>query len=450
MLSQQRWLDFCEALPIELLQSADEGKNVSLLSPRIEELLKLPKSSPARNALGAGILAEIEALPADTPYVEPSDLDGIRAECAGSLMSNASLQEDRLFDQIYGAWLARCAGCLLGQPVEGWNRDRLVGLLKETGNYPVQFYISSAIDPDLRERYRVSDEGQVYGSNRVNWINNVSYMPEDDDTNYTIIALKLMEKYGFDFTPEDVAECWLANLPILHVCTAERVAYLNLVNLLPPPQSASYRNAYREYIGAQIRGDLFGYVTPGNPALAAELAWRDASISHVKNGIYGEMLIAAMIAQAAVCDNLEAVIRTGLAQIPRKSRLYEAIETVLDWYRDGMDWETALEEIHKRYDETSDYHWCHTISNAMIVCIGLLFGEKDFECTMGICLCAGFDTDCNCATAGSVIGILLGSAALPEKWIAPLCDRVKSGVDGFGLEAISDLARRTVSLISIQ
>jgi len=80
-------------------------------------------------------------------------------------------------------------------------------------------------------------------------------MPEDDDTNYTLLALKLVEQYGRDFTPDDVAESWLMNLPLLHVCTAERVAYINLAQSLYPPQSASYRNPYREWIGAQIRGD---------------------------------------------------------------------------------------------------------------------------------------------------------------------------------------------------
>jgi len=47
----------------------------------------------------------------------------------------------------------------------------------------------------------------------------------------------------------------------------------------------TYRNPFREYIDAQIRADLFGYTAPGLPKIAAQRAWRDARISHVKNGV---------------------------------------------------------------------------------------------------------------------------------------------------------------------
>ena len=42
--------------------------------------------------------------------------------------------------------------------------------------------------------------------------------------------------------------------------------------------------------------------------------------------------------------------------------------------------------------------------------------------------------------------MIVGAKALPGKWIKPLNDKLKSGVDGFGLVNISDMAKRTVDI----
>lgn len=454
MLKYQPWFKYANDLHLELLQAEDEGKDIGGYAEKIKTVQSMDFENPEREKQAAEILDEIGALPIrdNYSYVEPSDLEGIKEArpALGKTIKPTGLNIDneKFYDKVYGAWLGRCVGCLLGQPIEGWHRERIVGLQKETGNYPFNYYISSDIADDIKRKYDIVDEAKVYGGNLKNWINNVSYMPEDDDTNYTVIGLKILEQYGASFTPEDVAESWLANLPILHVCTAERIAYKNLVNGIYPPQSASFRNIYREWIGAQIRADFFGYVTPGNPALGAEMAWRDASISHVKNGIYGEMLIAAMLSTAAISDDINMIIEYGLSQIPEKSRLTEELRKVMSWANEGVDWEAAIDRVHQMYNEKVGHDWCHTIPNAMIVCLGLIYGQKDLEKSVGIAVSAGFDTDCNGATVGSIVGMILGANSMPEKWIKPLNDQLKSGVDGFGLVRISELARRTVKLLT--
>jgi hypothetical protein len=160
-------------------------------------------------------------------------------------------------------------------------------------------------------------------SERAAFADLVSAMPEDDDTNYTATGLAILKRRGPGFTPEDVADFWLSDIPILHTYTAERVAYRNFCLQIPPPHSARFRNPHREWIGAQIRADFWGYAAAGDTALAAELAWRDACVSHVKNGIYGEMWAAAMIAAAFVTSDIRAVIEAGLGEIPPRSRLWD-------------------------------------------------------------------------------------------------------------------------------
>jgi ADP-ribosylglycohydrolase len=90
--------------------------------------------------------------------------------------------------------------------------------------------------------------------------------------------------------------------------------------------------------------------------------------------------------------------------------------------------------------------WTHTISNAMLVTAGLLYGDMDFGKSIAIGTTSGFDTDCNSATIGSIVGVALGAEKLPEKWTAPLNDTLKSGADGFGMVKISELAKRTAAL----
>ena len=423
-------------LLVERLQAEQEGKDLASVQPEFDALLAQAEPDQERSA---SLLDRTRALPIRMgyAYAEPSDLAGIREE-SGEAPSLPHPDNRRLQDQIHGAWLGRCCGCLLGKVAEGWRRPTMEGFLQATGQWPLRGYISKGTSEEIRERFGVQ--------HRRFWIEDVECMPEDDDTNYTVTALEILRKYGQGFTPEDVAGFWLANIPVLHLCTAERVAYKNLVNGCLPPESACFRNPYREWIGAQIRADFWGYANPGDPGAAAEHAWRDASISHVKNGIYGEMWAAAMIAAAFVVDDPAGAIEVGLSVVPPNSRLSEALRRVLGWRSDGVDASEVIDRIHEEWDETRSHDWCHTISNAMIVAMALLWGETNFERTLCLAVQACFDTDCNGATAGAVLGVMLGASQLPEKWTAPLNDTLETGVQGYHRVGIEELAKKSLEV----
>lgn len=271
-------------------------------------------------------------------------------------------------------------------------------------------------------------------------------MPEDDDLNYTVIGLGVLKQYGSAFTPEDVAIFWMRNLPLLHIYTAERIAYRNFSQDIMPPKSAWYRNPFREWIGAQIRADFWGMAALGNPELAAALAWRDASVSHTKNGIYGEMWVAAMLAAAASVQDPRALIEIGLSEVPQECRLAVDTHTVLEWDAEGIGYDQAVQRIQARWDETNPHHWTHTNSNAQIVAVGLLWGEGDFGKSICRAVQACFDCDCNGATVGSIFGMMHGTHALPEEWVQPFRNELKTGVTGYAHVKISEMARETCAL----
>ena len=209
-------------------------------------------------------MAEIETLPVKEAYVykEPNELEEIRKLRKIQNVQKFTVPKELLFDKVYGAWTGRCAGCLLEQPIEGWYRERIRGFLLDTDNYPVKHFLSSDVPQDIIDRYQVSNNGEnAFCDHITHWINNVTIMTEDDDTNYTALGLKVLEEYGYDFTSDDVAWTWITSLPMGHVSTSERVAYRNIGNLIEPPRCGWWKNPYREWIGAQIRADIFGYVS---------------------------------------------------------------------------------------------------------------------------------------------------------------------------------------------
>lgn len=438
------WLSITrEDLSIELQQLADEGKDVSSLKSEFDRLRSADLAEDQELQLAAQeLLDRAQELPTvpDYRYVEPGDLSEIHDErlYGPRRFRSPSLSEQEVYDRFLGAWLGRCAGCLLGKPVEGWHTDRMWGYLRDMGRYPLRDYFISKVPVEIEEKYGVSQ--------RFGFVDQVDCMPEDDDTNYTVTGLAIVKLRGTAFSSEDVADFWLSSIPLLKTCTAERVAYRNLALTIPPPRSATHRNPYREWIGAQIRGDFFGYVALGNPELAAELAWRDARVSHVKNGIYGEMWVAAMLAAAAFEEDPKSLIQIGLSEIPARSRFYEAISDVISWYDKGLSRAEATSMIHKRWNQYNGHHWCHTISNAQIVAMGLLWSDHDYEQAICGAVQACFDTDCNGATVGSIMGMMMGANRLPEKWTAPLNDTLQTGVSGYHRVSISELARQTLEL----
>ncbi|MCU1423835.1 MAG: ADP-ribosylglycohydrolase family protein [Microbacteriaceae bacterium] len=380
-------------------------------------------------------LGDLSRLP-DWSFEEPDDLEMIEDSRGGGAETAAAPDAER----IRGSWLGRAVGCNLGKPLEDgdhWTPGHIRRYLELGHAYPLRDYVP-LLQPmpaefRLKDNWPETTKGRIDGSAR------------DDDIDYSILGLHLLERHGSSLTTEHVAEAWLAFLPYSRIFTAERASYVNLLHGIPVRDVGGHRNPYREWIGALIRGDAFGWAHPGQPFTAARAAYTDAVLSHRGNGIYGEMWAAALVASALDSDDAAEVIRRSVAVVPPRSRLAESITAVMSMHDEGLDWHTALSEIRQRYGH---YSWVHTVNNAAAITAGLLWSGNDFATAVGNTVQAGWDTDSNGATVGSVMGALFGPAAIPARFSDPLRDFTRSAVFGYDNSSLSGLAARTFAMSS--
>jgi ADP-ribosylglycohydrolase len=262
-------------------------------------------------------------------------------------------------------------------------------------------------------------------------------VPADDDLGYTLLGLLILEACGPEFTTEEVGDAWINYLPL--ACTAEHVALTNLKRGVSAQRAGIVNNLYLEWIGADIRCDPWAYAAPGWPEKAAELAYRDAYLSHRRNGIYGSMFFAAAISAAFVLDDPLEALRLGLTEIPAKCRLARDIRWALRQAPALTGWREARALVDKRFQGMNAVH---TNNNACLTVFGLALGKQDFTRTIGITVAMGLDNDCTAATAGSLLGAILGIEGIPGHWWKPFRNRVQSYLNGVPEFRNSDIVRR--------
>ena len=355
-------------------------------------------------------------LRADWPWVEPSTLPEILA-CADPrrpLVGTAFSPLD-VASRIETAFLARVSGCILGKPFEfDPTLHELRATLEPAGEWPLRDYVTASTNSLLRAP-------QPQWAELVR--EQITHVAMDDDLNYTVLAMLLLEKHGADFTPEDVRQLWLIQLPVLATFGPERTQLLaaGMAALLPvegrpsPDESwGEVLNPFDEHCGALIRADAYGYACPGNPALASALAHRDASVTHRRTGVYATMFVAA------------ALVRDSLVEV----------ELASDWL-DGYD------RIHGRYGA---YSHCRVYQE-----VGTLINTsrfaRDVGDGIGLQVCQGNDTDSFGATAGSYLGATLGAEAFDrEHWTGRFRDNIQLALATCHIRSLSELATRMSQL----
>ena len=179
------------------------------------------------------------------------------------------------------------------------------------GEWPIRDYLSEALLNALGDRHRSWQEA-VRGR--------IRFVARDDDINYTVLGMLILEQHGIGFSRADVMQMWLANLPLAYTFGPERMLFTRTSAVAiaerlrrgrglagigddPEPVLAAMVASWNpgdELCGAQIRADAYGYACPGRPRLAATLAWRDAGWTHRGTGVYAAMFTAAATSAAVV------------------------------------------------------------------------------------------------------------------------------------------------------
>lgn len=267
----------------------------------------------------------------------------------------------------------------------------------------------------------------------------------NDDLDLQLVWLKMLQERGINPRLQDFADYWMTHLapyPWDEYGWCQR----NLQRGLRPPVSGCFENDFIDQMGSPIRSEIWACIAPGDPQLAAVMAWKDAVLDHAGGeGVWGEMFWAAVESAAFVISDPMQLIHIGLNVIPIWSHIHRAVSSAVWSHQNNIPWDQARQAIINRFGHN---HPCHAPQNHGFTIIGWLYG-KDFGDKLCKAVNCGYDTDCTGATLGSVLGIIGGMSSIPQNWKDPIGDKIVLHKFTQNLDAprtIGELTDQTVAI----
>lgn len=344
---------------------------------------------------------------ATKPYRVEKPLNSLVSRVIGREheMGKIRLSTREYMDKVLGCWLGKNIGGTLGTPYEG---------KKYVHN--LTFY-----DPVPKEP-----------------------LP-NDDLDFQLVWLKMIEDRGPDVTFSDFGQYWMKYLSG-HWYNEYSFCTYNLQRGLKPPISGAFQNYYVDEMGSPIRSEIWACLSPADPQLAARMAWMDASLDHAGGeGRWGEMFWAGVESAAFVIKDVKTLINVGLSMIPISSNISRVIREVVYCHETGMRWDEVRERIATLFGH---YQPCNAVPNHGFTIVGLLYG-KDFGDRLCKAVNCGYDTDCTGATLGSLLGIMNGASTIPEEWRKPVGDAIvpcrQTVTEGLP-KSLRELTQRTIKV----
>lgn len=432
-----------QAIETDIAQLAEFGVDLGPYQKRLRGVM----AGGSLDALAA-LQQEVWNVPAPSsyPYEEPSEPEVIRAGWPDDPGIPFQGNDAELRDRLAGGWLGRAAGCCLGKPLE-MNLDfaQARHVCTALGGMPPLDYLT-AWEPDcFPDPTGQRKEGKDLACTRPH----IAYAPDDDDLNYPLTSLFCLEKHGAAWTADQLFHLLADITPYGRLWSSGKNGARAAVLGMPHPGGQLFGNPTRQSLGAMIRCDAWAYVSPGNVRQAAEFALRDAVHTQTRNGIYAGVFWTVALAGVLNGEPPVAALRTAAAYVPPRAKFAEMVDRAFT-LAETVTWEKAVETMYTAYSTEAAlprrFHFNHAIINSALALLAVLYGDGDYSRTIGLAVAAGRDTDCNGATAGSLLGLACGRRRLPDHWIEPLHDTYRSDLVGCHEIRFSAIIERTYRL----
>ncbi|MDQ3015402.1 MAG: ADP-ribosylglycohydrolase family protein [Bacteroidota bacterium] len=318
-----------------------------------------------------------------------------------------TLSKKVLQDKIKGGWAGQTIGVVYGAPVE----------FKYNGSLIDEHHIIPWNDHYVKY-----------------WWDKKPGLFDDIYTDLNFV--NAFEKHGLEASSDSIAHHW--SNTAYHLAHANQASRYNILNGIMPPASGYWKNnPHADDIDFQIEADFIGLMAPGMVNQATEIADRVGHVMNSGDGWYGGVFVSALYSLAFISDDPEYITTQALNTIPANTKFHGCISTVIDAYKKYPDdWKQAWFEVQKKWNQDvgcpKGVFLGFNIDakiNSAYVAIGLLYGHGDFSQSVDIAARCGQDADCNPATVGGVLGVMVGYKNIPDFWLKPLQEIEKSNFE---------------------
>jgi hypothetical protein len=248
-----------------------------------------------------------------------------------------------------------------------------------------------------------------------------------DDIYTDLNFVNAFEKYGLDASADSIAHHW--SNTAYHLAHANQASRYNILNGIMPPASGYWKNnPHADDIDFQIEADFIGFMAPGMVNAATDIADRVGHVMNSGDGYYGGVFVSAMYSLAFVSNDPVYIVEQAVKTIPAGTKFHDCIADVVAWHKQyPNDWKQTWFEVQKKWNLDVGCPKGAFLGfnidakiNSAYVAIGMLYGNGDFSKSIDIAARCGQDADCNPATVGGVLGVMLGYDKIPDFWLKPL------------------------------